>query len=109
MVWFLPISSQKKEGVGKNLIKSDKCFVKLNKPGDLKLHIAENMVSTVRYLKIEGILAKQDIQFLKTLANRYVLKDTLGNRLEPFFDLDLSDATIPDFYNSSDSRCCNFY
>ena len=69
--------------------------VVVHRPGELKQRIPERIVSAIRKLKVEGILSSEDVRFLKKLASRTTLKDTLGNRLEPFFDLDLADATIP--------------
>lgn len=70
--------------------------VVVHKPSELKQRIPERMVPAVRRLRVEGVLSSEDVRFLQRLASRTTLKDTLGKRLEPFFDLDLADATIPE-------------
>ena len=72
----------------------DAMLVVVNKPGELKSKIPEKMVSAIRRLKVEGTLSDDDVRFLKSLAMRSSLKDSLGHRLDPFFDLDLMDANI---------------
>lgn len=72
----------------------DAMLVVVNNPGELQSKIPEKMVSAIRRLKVEGTLSKDDISFLRRLAIRSSLKDTLGRRLDPFFDLDLMDANI---------------
>ena len=74
---------------------ADAMFVVVNNPGELQLKIPVKMIPAIRRLKVEGVLSTEDVSFLRKLATRTSLKDTLGKRLEPFFDLDLMDATIP--------------
>ena len=73
----------------------DGVFVVVNHPGELKSKIPEKMVQAIRRMKVKGELSNDDLGFLRTLAVRSSVRDTTGNRLDPFFDLDLSDAYIP--------------
>ena len=73
----------------------DGVFVVVNHPGELKSKIPEKMVQAIRRMKVKGELSNDDLGFLRTLAARSSVRDTTGNRLDPFFDLDLSEATIP--------------
>lgn len=82
----------------------DAFFVVVSTPGELKKKTPEKMVPAIRRLKVDGVLSVEDVKFLKELSARYVLKDTLGHKLEPFFDLDLSDATIPARGTSAKNR-----
>ena len=73
----------------------DGVFVVVSHPGELKSKIPEKMVQAIRRMKVKGELSNDDLGFLRRLAIRTSVRDTTGNRLDPFFDLDLMDATIP--------------
>lgn len=96
--------TQPKDGHDRNQERLKTYNIAIHKPGELKQRIPEKIVPSIRKLKIRGVLSREDVQFLKRLALRSSLKDTLGNKLEPFFDVDLSDATIPSDYRSSAER-----
>ena len=81
-------------GLDMRSFEGDAMRVVVNNPGELQSKIPEKMVSAIRRLKVEGTLSKDDISFLRKLAMRSSLQDTLGHRLDPFFDLDLMDANI---------------
>lgn len=73
----------------------DGVYVVVNHPGELKSKIPEKMVQAIRRMKVKGELSNDDLSFLRSLAGRSSVRDTSGNRLDPFFDLDLSEAYIP--------------
>ena len=89
----LHVAAQPK-GMNVRLGEPDAMIVTVDNPGELKAKIPEKMVHAIRRLRVEGTLSKEDLSFLRTLAMRSSLQDTLGRRLDPFFDLDLMDANI---------------
>ena len=69
--------AQVKENKVKKARDKDACFVKVRKPGELKQRIPEKMIMAIRILKVEGNINSQDVKFLKYLASRTTIKDTL--------------------------------
>ena len=93
MFLSLHVAAQSK-GMNVRLGEPDAMIVTVDNPGELKAKIPEKMVHAIRRLRVEGTLSKEDLSFLRTLAMRSSLQDTLGHRLDPFFELDLMDANI---------------
>ena len=86
-----PVHGQHVKGSKK---RSDVFYVVVHKPGELSKSVPKKLFLTIRKMKVKGSLSNDDVRFLRNLAERQILKDTLGNRLEPFFDIDLEEATI---------------
>ena len=94
MLFFANVSFAQVNDKEKKTRKGIAWSVKLDKSGTLNKRIPEKLIPAIRVLKVSGRLSNQDVEFIKQLAHRKTLKDTLGNILEPYFDLDLSNATI---------------
>ncbi len=88
------LNAQPQKSIGRPSDRYGFMAVRVNQPGELSQRIPERMVAGVTVLKVKGKLNGDDIRFLNRLANRKELKDTLGKWLEPFFELDLTEATI---------------
>ena len=87
----LSVQGQRSDG---NKKRQDVLYVVVHKPGELSKRVPKKLFPAIGKMKVEGILSNDDVRFLRSMAGRQILKDTLGNRLEPYFDLDLEDATI---------------
>lgn len=92
MLLFLNVDAQTN---GLEIKMPDGVYVVVSHPGELQSKIPEKMVQAIRRMKVKGELSNDDLKFLRKLAVRTSVRDTTGNRLDPFFDLDLTDATIP--------------